>query len=208
MMRYIYFLWLSLLFMHCAAQNAEKPLSPVGGPCEGCEAIFEYGDKELSNIDTLPNFLDTDPKLRISGIVYHPDGKTPAEGVIIYAYHTNREGIYETLGNETGWGRRHGIFRGWVKTGVDGAYTFYTFRPASYPNRREPEHIHLTIKEPELNEYYIENIMFTDDPLLTPEKISSLRGRGGSGIVTPERVESLWEVRRDIFLGKNIPNYE
>jgi len=28
----------------------------VGGPCEGCEAVFEYGHKKLFSIDTFPSF--------------------------------------------------------------------------------------------------------------------------------------------------------
>ena len=178
----------------------------VGGPCEGCEAIYEYGDKVLNNLDTLPNYLENEPKIKLTGTVFNRDG-SPAEKIIIYLYHTNRSGIYETNGTEKGWARRHGLFRGWVQTDVNGRYTVYTFRPGSYPNRDEPEHIHMIIKEPDKNAYYIDDIVFVDDPLLKPEKIKVLRDRAGSGIVTPRRVGELWEVRRDIILGKNIPNY-
>ena len=51
------------------------------------------------------------------------------DNVIIYIYHTDQHGIYPTTGNETGWGKRHGFIRSWAKTGKDGKYTFYTFRP-------------------------------------------------------------------------------
>ena len=72
----------------------------VGGPCEGCEAVLEYGDRKLSPSDTLPEFEKHTEKMYVTGIVYQADGKTPAANVIIYAYHTNEEGIYPTKGNE------------------------------------------------------------------------------------------------------------
>ena len=179
----------------------------VGGPCEGCETIFEYGNKYLIPIDTLPKFRETEPKLKITGTVYQEDKKTPAENVIIYAYHTNRKGIYETRGNEQGWAGRHGFIRGWVKTGKDGKYTFYTFRPAAYPNRQTPEHIHMTIKEPDKKEYYIDAIQFMDDPGLTSSEKEKVKNRGGSGIVALKMENGIGVAKRDIVLGKNIPNY-
>lgn len=195
---------------HCTSQsNPENNSSGIlGGPCEGCEAIYEYGDKVLDPVDTLPGFQKNDPKLKITGTIYEMDGKTPAAGVILYIYHTNRNGIYETKGNETGWARRHGHIRGWIKTGPDGKYTFYTFRPAAYPGRNAPEHIHPTIKEPGKKEYYIDEYVFDDDPLLTPEKKRGLPNRGGSGVVHPVKEGGIWMVQRDIILGQNIPHYE
>ncbi len=191
----------------CQSQTEHESTARVGGACEGCEALFEFGDRTLSSSDTLPKFLETEPKIKITGSVFLKDGKTPARDVILYIYHTNREGIYETTGKETGWDKRHGFIRGWVKTGSDGKYSFYTFRPASYPNRREPEHIHITVKEPELNEYYIDPIVFADDPLLTKQEINRHHNRGGSGMVFPKMRDGILLLERDIVLGLNIPDY-
>ncbi|NCP58768.1 MAG: intradiol ring-cleavage dioxygenase [Flavobacteriales bacterium] len=192
----------------CNAQTKNSTTKLIGGGCEGCEAIYEYGDKKLTTIDTLPEFQNNEPKLRIKGTVFKKDGKTPAQDVIIYIYHTNRQGIYETKGNEKGWAKRHGFIRGWIKTGKDGKYTFYTFRPASYPDRSEPEHIHLTVKEPDKNEYYLDDYLFDDDPILTQSKRNKLNNRGGSGIMKPIRENGMLTIERNIILGKNIPNYE
>lgn len=188
-------------------QTKAQSSNPIGGPCEGCEAVLEYGSRTLTNTDTLPQYLRTEPKLKISGTVYKKDGQTPAKNVILYIYHTNREGIYEKKGDEEGWARRHGYIRGWVKTGEDGKYTFYTFRPASYPNRRAPEHIHITVKEPDKNEYYIDDFMFNDDPLLTNSVKQQRKNRGGSGIVSLESTSRYFTIKRDIVLGLNIPHY-
>ncbi len=206
-MRHIFRAILILVFASEIACNAQKNQT-VGGGCEGCEAVFEYGGKTLTSIDTLPRFAENEPKLKVYGTVFKKDGKTPASNVILYIYHTNRNGIYETKGNEKGWAKRHGYIRAWVKTGKDGQYAFYTFRPAAYPDGSEPEHIHITVKEPDKNEYYLDDFLFDDDPLLTQEKRRKLDERGGSGITQPTLINGQLSIKRNIILGKNIPNYD
>lgn len=192
----------------CQSQHDRNPINLVGGTCEGCEAIHEYGEKELLPTDTLPTFKETEPKLKISGRVFQMDQKTPAKDVILYIYHTNRQGRYQTSGKSKSWVQRHGDIRGWVKTGPDGRYEFYTFRPASYPGTSEPEHIHLTVKEQDKNEYYMDEYVFEDDPLLTSVQRARLSNRGGSGIVSPVMNNGILSVERDLILGLNIPNYD
>lgn len=177
----------------------------VGGPCEGCEAVFEYGSRTLSPVDTLPGFKTTTPRIKLTGTIYKQDGKTPAPGVILYIYHTNRKGVYPTRGDEKGWARRHGYIRGWIRTNADGMYTFYTFKPGSYSNN--PAHIHPIILEPGGRYYYIDEYRFRDD-----EKISNIEqyidNRGGSGIMELVDAGNLWIARRDIVLGRNVDGYE
>ncbi|WP_456458343.1 dioxygenase family protein [Reichenbachiella sp.] len=180
----------------------------VGGSCEGCEAVFEFGKKKLLAIDTLPDFEKTEPKLKLTGTVFEKDGKTPVENVILYIYQTDRNGIYASKGNEKGWAKRHGYIRGWIKTDKSGMYAFYTFRPVSYPSGTEPEHIHITVKELNKNEYYIDEFVFDDDPMLTQKERDELENRGGSGIVQPRLKDGILTANRDIILGLNIPNYE
>jgi len=201
------FLFLFFLITSCDSQSNKNTVHIVGGPCEGCEAVFEYGNKELKFIDTLPLYIETEPKLHITGTVFQKDGITPAKDVILYIYQTNREGIYVTRKGDKGWGKRHGFIRGWVKTNKDGKYGFYTFRPGAYPNGNEPEHIHLTIKEPNKNEYYADEFVFDDDPLLIDSLKRELNNRCGSGITTPKKEGAIIKVKRDIILGLNIPDY-
>jgi protocatechuate 3,4-dioxygenase, beta subunit len=181
----------------------------VGGGCEGCEAVHEYGSRMLTWMDTLPDFHEPGPKLEISGIIFKKDGKTPAKDIILYIYHTDQTGEYSTKGNETGWGKRHGYIRGWIKTGADGRYKFYTLRPAAYPGRQNPEHIHPVIKEPGIKEYWIDEYLFDDDPILSAHERNSQRGRGGKGILTTKKDHSGMQIaQRDIILGLNVPDYE
>jgi len=180
----------------------------VGAPCEGCEAIFDYADKKLSNTDTLPDFELNKNQMLITGTVFEKDGKTLASNIILYIYQTNSEGIYPTKGNEKGWARRHGYIRGWVKTDDSGKYSFYTFKPSHYPGRTDPAHVHITVKEPGKNEYWLDSYEFEGDPFLTEEKRSKHRQYGGSGIISLQTSNNLLLCKRDIFLGKNIPNYK
>ncbi|TDE14830.1 dioxygenase family protein [Dyadobacter psychrotolerans] len=181
----------------------------VGGPCEGCEAIYEntIPFEKLESVVKLPGASwDGQKPLGINGTVYHADG-SPAAGVVLYLYHTDQKGIYPKKGNEKGWGKRHGYLRGWLKTDGKGFYKFVTLRPAAYPDRSEPAHIHITVKEPGINEYYIDEFVFLDDSLLTTEKRVKLENRGGSGIVKLIDVGNMYKGERNIYLGKNIPDY-
>ncbi len=200
-----------IAFTGCAQdkRNGQKnSTQKVGGDCEGCEAIYESPKpfNELTFILTLPDYNEPGPRLQVSGIVYKADGKTPVKDVVIYIYHTDQKGLYATKGNEKGWGKRHGYIRGWMKTNSKGAYKFYTLRPASYPNRNIPQHIHIIIKEPDKNEYWIDEFEFADDPLL-PADNKSNKPAGGSGLLKVESKNGVQTATRDIILGLNVQNY-
>lgn len=139
--------------------------------------------------------------LVVSGTVYRPGGRVPAPGVLLYAYHTNARGIYPKRGDETGNGRRHGYLRGWLRTDARGRYRLVTIRPAMYPTRAEPAHIHLTVTPPGCAEDYVDSILFDDDPLLTRAQRARLAGRGGSGVVRAAPVgRGGLQATRDIVL--------
>lgn len=186
--------------------NSQAQGKLVGGPCEGCEAVFEYGDQNLSSVDTLPEFGSEGVDIKVTGKVYEPDGKTPAGGVILYVYQTNEEGVYPKKGDETGWAKRHGYIRGWIKTDSDGRYTFYTQRPMFYGTA--PAHIHVTILEPNGKYYYIQDFLFEGDKNLTSRQLNNRSPRGGNnGIISYKKEEGILTGKRDIILGMNVPNY-
>lgn len=192
-----------------SSQNNNHPSSRlVGGPCEGCEAIFEYGHKKLTSVDTLPDFNNQGLKIKVMGTIYNENG-SPAKEVMLYIYHTNQNGIYATKGGENGWAKRHGYIRGWVKTDKNGRYAFYTLKPGLYPERSSPAHIHPIILEPNGKYYWIGSYYFKGDPLLTAKEISPKAPKGGSiGILTLIKQGDIMVGTRDIFLGKNISNYK
>ena len=198
---------LAVVLGTACAEEATPPSQLVGGGCDGCELMFEGMPRALDWRTAIAGNGEAGEPLEMRGVIYRSDGKTPAAGVILYVYHTDAKGYYSPAPGQTQ-GRRHGHLRGWMKTDRMGRYEFRTLRPAPYPSRDIPAHIHPVVKEPGKNEYYLDEYVFADDPLLTPEKRGKLENRGGSGIVKVSRNKNgVWVGRRDIILGRNIPHY-
>jgi protocatechuate 3,4-dioxygenase beta subunit len=65
---------------------------------------------------------------------------SPVANAVVFAYHTDREGLYDRREN----GPHSWRLRGWVKTDAEGRFTFETIRPGSYPNSNNPPHVHFT----------------------------------------------------------------
>jgi len=176
----------------------------VGGPCDGCELIHVGRPKSPgASLRLAPEGEPGEP-LVLEGLILHADGRTPAAGVVLYLHQTDARGQYA---GGKGRARRHGRLRGWLQTGADGAYSIHTIRPVAYPGRDIPAHIHATVLEPGRNEYYLDDYVFSDDPLLASDYATRAKNRGGSGVLRLERRDGTWHGRRDIVLGRNIPGY-
>lgn len=197
-------LGLTLLSIAPPAAASEKAL--VGGRCDGCELMFEGMPASLTWETAIPGPGEPGEPMEISGTIYRKDGKTPAAGVILYVYHTDAKGLYEPAAGQTS-AHRHGRLRGWMKTDERGRYKFRTIRPASYPGTTIPAHVHPTVKEPDKNEYYLDELRFDDDPLLTSQERSREEKRGGSGLVRLQKRDGVWVATHDIVLGMNVPDY-
>lgn len=204
---------LALMLYSCYVgqdQTLKQSFNPhlVGGACEGCEAVLEFPDQNLEPVDTLPGFCDSAKKIRVSGTIYQSDGKTPAEDVILYIYHTNDQGLYEPKPGAKGGEKQHGHLRGWVKTDCSGAYVFYTSMPAPYPGGQNPAHIHPIILEPNGKYYWLGAYHFAGDSLLSEKEIAPESPRGGSsGLLELEESGDLLLGYRDFILGENISDY-
>ena len=198
-----------LLLLSCGGQSQEKKADrPVGGRCEGCEVTLTGMPATVEWKGRIASPDEPGEPLVMEGVIYKKDGKTPAEGIIMYLYHTNNKGVYAPAPGQTGMVARHGKLRGWVKTGKDGRYQFTTIRPATYPNTTFAAHIHPMIKEPGLQAYYIDEYIFADDPYVHADYDKKQEQRGGSGVVKLQKDASgTWRGKRDIILGMNIPGY-
>ena len=103
-------------------------------------------------------------RLLVNGRLFNPDGETPAPGLIVYAYQTDARGLYnEQRGGEPS-------LKGWAKTDAAGRFELVTIRPAPYPTRTEPAHIHLQVWGPGVEPQWHDDILFADDTLVTPAK--------------------------------------
>ena len=130
------------------------------------------------------------------------DGR-PAAGVLVYAYGTNAAGHYAPGPDPRGNERRHGRLRGWLRTGADGRYRIETVRPGPYPGRPDPQHVHLTVTPPGGPERWIDDVVFADDPRVTPAWLARQARRGGPGLTRPTRdAHGVWHARRDIRLDR------
>lgn len=97
---------------------------------------------------------------------------------------------------------------GWVKAAEDGSYIIKTSRPGNYPDGKMAAHIHLSIKEKDLNEAYYADLYFDDDPLY--DKHLSQYGkfdRAGNELLRVQIKDSVLFAEHNIILGMNIPNY-
>jgi protocatechuate 3,4-dioxygenase beta subunit len=197
-------LWFGVLasVWSCAQSDSRSPKSIPN--CEDCELIFDGMPEKISWRTSLADPNEPGEKLIVSGKIFKKDGKTPAAGIVLYIYHTDNKGKYSPASTQTK-GRRHGHLRGWMITDAQGRYEFKTIRPASYPNSKNPQHIHPIIKESETKVYWISDFLFDDDPLLSNQERTQVP-RGGSGIMRlTKNSEGVWIGSRDIILGFDIP---
>jgi protocatechuate 3,4-dioxygenase, beta subunit len=219
MHRLFYFGWVVLLgacFISCKGQtgSTQSPTTTinkntiVGGGCDGCELMWVGTPATIHAVDTSAGWAEKGQRLLVTGIVYQLDGKTPAPHVLLYYWQTDNQGLYSPQPGMDEKAKRHGHIRGWVKTDEQGRYAIYTIRPAPYPNENIPAHIHVAVKEPAIdNEYYIDELVFDDDKLLTGEKRKALENRGGSGILRVLLGNEMQIAEHPIILGLHIPQY-
>jgi protocatechuate 3,4-dioxygenase beta subunit len=76
--------------------------------------------------------------LIVRGVIYKPDGVTPAPGVTVEIHHTDAEGWYHKASRN----REKPRLLGLLKTDAQGRFEFRTIKPGKYPEGRNPAHIH------------------------------------------------------------------
>jgi Dioxygenase len=118
--------------------------------------------------------------MTVRGLVLRPDGG-PAAGTVVFAYHTDRGGVYAKPGDV--W-----RLKGWAVADKDGRFSFATIRPGSYPSGNVPAHIHLSLETSCCGRQFDE-LMFEGDPLLTPEYRSRFAAAGEHGLYAPVHTE-------------------
>ena len=161
--------------------------------------IYDYSEKQLNNVDTIPDFVSKSNKLKITGTIYESDGVTPAKNVLLFIHQTDENGNFELRRENK---KRYVHHRGWVKTDADGRYTFYTFVPGSYIYGNELKQILPIIKEPGKPEQKIETFVFDDDPLLKDSCRERIEQTNPNRILKLDKKEGLFVAERDIILGK------
>lgn len=119
--------------------------------------------------------------LVINGRVYQTDGRTPAAGITVFAYQTDRTGVYDVPSA----GPHSWRLKGWAVTDAEGRFTFQTIRPASYPNAAVPQHVHLHLEGPNLPRRWTTELQFDDDPKIGAREREASKTAGMFGGVRP-----------------------
>ena len=210
-MKFFLFIGLLTSSVACYSQQVKQPTDrTIADYCDGCDLMYE-GIPLLSNISSETSLVKKDEpgtRLEISGTVYKTDGKTPARDIVLYIYHTDAQGLYSSVKDQQH-AKRHGHLRGWVRTNEQGEFKINTIRPASYPRENIPAHLHIFVKEPGKTLYYIDEVWFDDDPLITSEIKRKAQQRGGDLLIhLAQDSKKIWKGKLAIVLGKNIPNYK
>jgi protocatechuate 3,4-dioxygenase, beta subunit len=161
---------------------------------------------EIPTTTVLAGPKEPGERLDLEGRLVQMDGTPAPDGTVLYLYHTDATGRY-TRGEGQREGMRHGRLRGWVRGDANGHFHVTTIRPASYPDSRIPQHIHMLVKEPGRSRYWIDDVLFDDDPFVTQEELVHIEHRGGDQLIHLERTENGWHGRFTVILGKNIPGY-
>jgi protocatechuate 3,4-dioxygenase, beta subunit len=147
-------------------------LSTMLVACQRPAAANNAQDPASWNVKIVSDQEPGDP-LIVTGTIYSPDGKTPLPGITLYVYQTDATGRYSTSGGDNRGTRIHGVMR----TNAQGRYEFRTIKPGSYPNSRNPAHIHAYVSGPDYPEYWIDEYLFADDPFIKAEDKQKASGQ-------------------------------
>jgi protocatechuate 3,4-dioxygenase beta subunit len=120
--------------------------------------------------------------LVVRGRVYAADGRVPLPGAIVFAYHTDRDGLYDRRGSPPHSWR----LKGWARTDAEGRFEFRTIRPGPYPASRIPAHVHFTVFTDDAR-YHGGELRFADDEFVTARERADSETEGDFGGVRPVR---------------------
>jgi len=118
-------------------------------------------------------------RLVIHMTVYEADGKTPAPGVTVYAFHTDNSGIYSDDGGNT-----NPRLKVTAVTDAAGRLLLETIKPASYPGSRVPAHVHLRLSREGRPTRNLE-FHFSDDPFLSRGTLDAAAAVGEYSPIRP-----------------------
>lgn len=143
-------------------------------------------------------------RLVISGQVFAPDGISPVTGITVYAYQTDATGHYTKTG-----ALRPPRLQAWAKTDRDGHFEFTTIRPAAYPGRTIPAHVHFILWGAGYPRQWVEELRFADDPFVTPERQAQAAAAGKFAAVVPLEHAADGTLRCSVnFRVQNISNFK
>ncbi len=182
-------------------------LSGLSGSSSGCEAsepVEAAVPRTERSFAVLAGPDEPGEPLEVSGVVFEPDGTTPAAGVVLYVYHTDSAGYYRHVRDAPP------RLRAWLVTDEQGRYRYRTIRPAPYPGDEIPAHIHTQLWNERFPPQYGTDLEFADDPLLPPEELerSARLGRFGFVVKPMRDEEGVLRATHDLRLAETGDDFE
>lgn len=138
-------------------------------------------DARSSKITIAPANEPGDP-LIVAGVVYGPDGETPAPGVMLEIHHTDAEGWYHKASRN----RDRARLQATLQTDAQGRFEFRTVKPGKYPEGRNPAHIHFKAWGGGFREQNTTDLLFAGDPDLPPASRAPRSGKWNA-VCSPRR---------------------
>ena len=131
--------------------------------------------------------------LIISGTIYAPDGHTPLEGISLWVCLSTqtRNGPRTPKLSDVGGEARNTRLHGLMQTNREGRYEFRTIKPAPYPGRTNPAHVHAYVSGPGYPEYWIATFSLRRP---FPGDASKFAGKGKL-LFSGRAARWLWRVR-------------
>jgi len=145
--------------------------------------FYRPGSPMRSNL--IPNG-STGDVMHLKGIVFQKDAKTPLANALIESWQCDEHEKYDNASDDY-------LFRGVLKTGIDGKYQFKTIVPVPYKDGADwrPAHIHLRISSSD-HQDLITQIYFKGDVHIAKD----------ASAAAPQSASRILEVKKDT-LGEN-----
>jgi protocatechuate 3,4-dioxygenase beta subunit len=141
--------------------------------------LFSIAAAVLSSHLTIAGPNEPGERLVVSGRVVDSSGHGVA-GVVVRAYHTDARGLYRNDNRMYGENLPPRL-EGRLRTAADGSYVIETIRPAPYPNRSIPAHIHFELwppnggREPAILWFAGDRFLKQDDIARHPQAVCTLK---------------------------------
>lgn len=181
-----------------ATQRADAQNSPDDAACQ--PPAPPQGDRSLPSSLTLATPAERGEPLELRLRFRAPQGR-PLQNLVVYVYHTDASGQYRRSPGATGCFRFHGVLHGWARPDAEGTVTVRSIRPGPYPGSSEPAHVHIVVQFPGQQGYYINDLLFDDDPRLTPAIRAAQTMAGGPGVVHASKDRrGVWQAERVVTL--------
>ena len=118
--------------------------------------------------------------LIVTGRVFAPDGERAVAGVVVYAYNTDKNGLYSPDGKVG-----HPRLKGYMKTDAEGRFELHTIVPGRYPGMHIPAHVHFNLWGAGYPVQWADELRFEGDSYLTEEMKKESEARGKFATIRP-----------------------